>query len=501
MDSDEEGESQRSRALFEEELARKTSELQALTEIGYEAGFTPRTSLARSPPPAARHVRADVVEPPPRPQRETSKRPLTSPEDLQEAVRRRVAGTARTIIPPVAGILSSSVQELRDANVPAGEAPEQSDVSDGGLATWTKLQLVEKLHAHLENVRRASDAKAANGKFRYALEDRRIIGDSASSIMSIFAALNIRMAETELQLEKARSKCKLLEVEATFLQRQQSPVAVTNAQPSFASVLKGPAGKPAASIPLKQGPAVIFYPVDGSDMTTSEATKNALQTAISPGTDGIHIQSVRRVGNAGVVVRTVTESGARKLKEKAPATLKAVDPKERRPLVAIQGLRADHEPEAFLTELYRMNLEEDEAWPRERFMRECRVAFKKGRRDGQRTTIVLECSAALRMKLVGLGTVYVGWDATEVADYIRVTCCNRCQQYGHPEKHCRSKDLVCGKCGETGHRKSECQSATDCCATCRRFRRPEANCHRTAAAECPARAHAEQRMASMIQYE
>ncbi|PZC70719.1 hypothetical protein B5X24_HaOG215015 [Helicoverpa armigera] len=65
------------------------------------------------------------------------------------------------------------------------------------------------------------------------------------------------------------------------------------------------------------------------------------------------------------------------------------------------------------------------------------------------------------------------------------------QQYGHPEKYCRAKNMVCGNCGEDGHKASECQSATVSCATCRKFGRPGASSHKTAARVCPARIHAE----------
>lgn len=99
-----------------------------------------------------------------------------------------------------------------------------------------------------------------------------------------------------------------------------------------------------------------------------------------------------------------------------------------------------------------------------------------------------------------LGTVHLGWSVAEVCDHIRSTCCTKCQQYGHPEKYCRSKDVVCGKCGETGHRSAECKSETKCCATCKRFKRAEASTHVTMSPDCPARIHAEQQEAAKTLY-
>lgn len=110
----------------------------------------------------------------------------------------------------------------------------------------------------------------------------------------------------------------------------------------------------------------------------------------------------------------------------------------------------------------------------------------------------MECSPALRDALVGKGSVYIGWDVIHVEDFVSVTCCSKCQQYGHPERYCRAKEDTCGNCGNVGHRKDSCTSATSACATCKRFGKPDA--HKTASTECPARKHAEARQLSMTNY-
>lgn len=208
----------------------------------------------------------------------------------------------------------------------------------------------------------------------------------------------------------------------------------------------------------------------------------------------------RKVGNAGVVVQTATAEAAKRLKEAAPPSLKVMDPKARRPLVAIHNLRADPKMEEFFEDLHRVNLADDPEWPMAALKDQCRLAFKKGRRATGCTSIILECTKGLRDKLIQLGRVYIGWDAADVCDFVRVTCCSRCQQYGHPEKHCRAQSMVCGRCGESGHKSAECQAEKSCCATCKRFKRPEAYNHKTAAMSCPARVNAEQRAINQTQY-
>lgn len=99
-----------------------------------------------------------------------------------------------------------------------------------------------------------------------------------------------------------------------------------------------------------------------------------------------------------------------------------------------------------------------------------------------------------------LSRVYIGWDAVEVIDHIGVTCCRKCQMYGHPEKYCRAKNMTCGKCGEDGHKNAECQAISSVCATCKKLNRKGAADHRTNSPDCPARKNAEERNINNTNY-
>ncbi|GBP42617.1 Zinc finger BED domain-containing protein 1 [Eumeta japonica] len=114
-----------------------------------------------------------------------------------------------------------------------------------------------------------------------------------------------------------------------------------------------------------------------------------------------------------------------------------------------------------------------------------KVAFKKSRGESGITTVILECESELRDILSGLDSVYIGWEAIPVCDFINVTCCRKCQQYGHLEAHCRSKDTICGKCGDAGHRADDCAAAMTRCATCHRFGWRNAETHKPASRDCP----------------
>ena len=94
-------------------MERKAEELRVLAEMRLEGGFTPRASLARTPPkgfstpPEHSELLVDLATPPSDAPPTTSKRTLSSPEEVQEAVRRRL-GTKRVVrndVPPIGGIL------------------------------------------------------------------------------------------------------------------------------------------------------------------------------------------------------------------------------------------------------------------------------------------------------------------------------------------------------------------------------------------------------------
>ncbi|KAJ8706441.1 hypothetical protein PYW07_012519 [Mythimna separata] len=117
--------------------------------------------------------------------------------------------------------------------------------------------------------------------------------------------------------------------------------------------------------------------------------------------------------------------------------------------------------------LYEQNFREDPAWPLARTQKE--ATFKKNRSRGaaKATAAILTCTAELRVALIKRGRIYVGWQSVEVTDYVDVTCCSKCQQYGHPERYCRSKETT--RCGATGHAAGECKAEETCCATCKRL--------------------------------
>ncbi|GBP65860.1 Uncharacterized 50 kDa protein in type I retrotransposable element R1DM [Eumeta japonica] len=309
------------------------------------------------------------------------------------------------------------------------------------------------------------------------------------------------------------SRAELHAVTSTTLLKRRSPpihlergrvALVQDVQPL--SIEKVAAIHPARIIILTAppySPRVNIAPQDdfADNIKTAEETKKVLKSAMDPTALQVQVSKVRKVGRAGVVVQTTSVKAADKIKKAVPPTLRVTEPRSRRPLVALRNLSGDPSGEAVMTGLFEQNLRiKHPEWPLERLVKNCRVAFKKSRHERATTTVVLECEPELRDILVSLDRAYIGWEAVTVCDYIDVTCCRKCQQYGHPEAHCRSGETVCARCGSTGHRAADCKAETTKCATCHRFGRREADSHATAARECPARKFAEERLITVTRY-
>ncbi|XP_047040083.1 uncharacterized protein LOC124644637 [Helicoverpa zea] len=409
MDEDSEAE-RRQRALLDAALAENAAELEALRELSREvAPFTPRQSLARTPPQGQQ----SVTPVPELCQERTSagellpnageKRLLSSPEEVQEAVRRRILSSKE--VPPIGGLI---VGPSPAPATPQDTAPHQDQASKvtplkdlinasveclAGLATASTQGIMEAVRSKSSKLNK--DDIASKGAYTERLS-------------AVITHLTVRLASAESAARRPVAVHEVMPPAGPVTQTLSCDVAA----PNYAAVLKMPKGRPLVALE-KKGPAVIFYP-NTEKISSSEETLKELREKIKPGPEGIKVQAVRRVGNAGVVVETTSKEAATKLKQAAPATLRTADPKARRPLVALRNLSGNPEVEAVLEDLHRVNLAEDSKWPRERFLKEAKFAFKKGRQGGRTTTVVLECSPLMRDKLVSLGRVFIGWDAVEV---------------------------------------------------------------------------------------
>lgn len=457
-----------------------------------DEALTPRARARTSPEGLMRPSVAQLVA-------GAEKRQFSSPEEEQsnaqrmKALRKRVeqeSASPMSSLYSIAGISREGTVQVTDI------AAQQ--VSEHRASTSSRQDIIDQVRCTVRNIMEV----VTNSKLNKA--DTNKIAAYGHDLISLMAAMEVRALE--LELAAAKSEQKKAEAERKLAQSDLR-ASVGTIDPSltkgtYSAALKLPKGKDPISMPVCRGPVLAFYPAEPEGpLKTAEDTKAELKKSVNPKQAGIQIDKVRKVGNAGVVVQTTSQEAALKLKTAVPRSLRITEPRQRLPLVALRGFDEDPKEEDVLQGLYEQNIEGSEhGWSLESLKKEARVAFKKTWRGGHRTTVVLQCSPRLRDYLVSQTRLYVGWDVVVPCDYIEVTCCNRCQQYGHPAKYCRSKEEVCGRCGDIGHNKEACKSTVERCATCKRFNRPDASSHTTMAKVCPGRMHAENRAVATTQY-
>lgn len=381
-------------------------------------------------------------------------------------------------------------------NPPTPDAEEQPPQLRGAaedqqqVVTATSLELLDQAHRAVKAIL----AIAAGPGSKLNKSEVNAINGYGTDIVAIVGALGLQVSTLKVQVLESEAEV----VAARAGSGAEPGCAGGSGRATYASALRTARGAEPRPISVVQGPELAFYPSEGNaELKTAEDTKTELKKTIDPKAMSVGIEKVRKVGNAGVVVQTTSTAAAEKLRAAVPPTLRVADQKRRLPLVALNNVEGDPSFEEVVECLHRQNLADSE-WTLPLLQEQMKGVFKKGRRQQNTTTVVFSAASRLRDYLIGLGTVYIGWMAVDVTDYVRVTCCSKCQQYGHPEKFCRAAETVCGRCGLAGHRTEACSATKTCCATCKRFGRDAG--HPTASRDCPARIHAESRLISSTQY-
>ncbi|CAB3252397.1 unnamed protein product [Arctia plantaginis] len=410
------GEEEDYRRLLEEQISAREEEMKVLEEMSAEAGFRPRQSLQRTPPSHFGHSS------PQQDQQLTAatasgKRPLASPQEVQEAVRRRIQAARRPAVPPVGGILSAPIPtqptspecssepgtlsgaERTVQGATQGIAVSEQGPVDVDLADVPAQRLAGMATAATKGIMEAVRSKTS----RLNKDEVAAIGAHTERLSAVIAHLAIRLAAAEAASSST--------VGSSLETRTSGSDAKRTGVVSYSDALKLSKGAAPMPIPKRLGPAVVIYPSEESreEVKTAEDTKRLLRSAVDPSKLGVQIAGVRKVGNAGVVVQTTSREAAEVLKKAMPQSLRVGEPRERRPLVALSGMETGLPFDAVLSKLKEQNLEEEAQWPLEKLKAEMKLLFTRKR--GNRTVSVFSCTPGLRRLLIEKGRIYVGWEA------------------------------------------------------------------------------------------
>ncbi|VVC90129.1 unnamed protein product [Leptidea sinapis] len=227
------------------------------------------------------------------------KRPLQSPEELQEAIRRRLE--------PVA---SSSRREL-----PRGEKEKEKEEEPKSMREQDVEELIE-----LANTAGSTIMSAATGPTnRLNKSDLGLVGTQVQRLTVVVATLAGRLLKASEQSKAYRG---------------EAGVPVVMERETYATMLR--TGRTATQPkPLSMGTSIAVYLSEDSSIKTAEETKAVLKEAINPHTMGLQVARLRKVGNAGVVLQIRNREDIEKIRKAMPANLKVQETGQKTPLVAI----------------------------------------------------------------------------------------------------------------------------------------------------------------------
>ena len=248
---------------------------------------------------------------------------------------------------------------------------------------------------------------------------------------------------------------------------------------------------------------VLIRPAEGQGTKSSEETKERLMQSLDPRTESVRIKNVRKTNNNGLVVETASKADLEKLKicVGREQTLKVEEPGRRGPKMIIVGIpktvlegnlaEAMHDQNP---EIQNMGISKDS------LKRDLRPCFQIGKRKEDTTNVVVETTTQIRNALREIGRLYFDWMSCRIDDYLGISRCYHCQNYGHIAKHCRQEKATCYHCAGHGHRAEECKDrdAPPKCAPCKKGNRTHT--HSVRERTCPSYRLALERLARQTDY-
>ena len=99
---------------------------------------------------------------------------------------------------------------------------------------------------------------------------------------------------------------------------------------------------------------------------------------------------------------------------------------------------------------------------------------------------------------VAFDYVYINLQRCKVWDRLFVRRCNKCQDFKHFHKQCKSEKNICGKCGEE-HDTRQCQSDIKKCINCSRNKFSDTE-HETSWSKCPSYKREQEKLEKTIPY-
>lgn len=329
-------------------------------------------------------------------------------------------------------------------------------------------------------------------------ENKKIAKPTGAKIAEIFQQLQAENDRLRIKIAYLQGR---VDERATIEKKVEEVAAKSN---TYAEKLKKPVNPKVGKkvIPPKgKENLVILYPANDNGNGTSARTTSAIKKVLAPQQENLKIRKIVPITRGGILIEAGTEKTAVKIREAAKKAhgIKCVDSKIKRPRLQIFDVSSQMSDEEFLNSLYTQNLNEKGITEKE-MDESVKICFRYGKKEDDKCKIIIECTPKIREHLLQLRRVYLEYESCKVADYLVVTRCYQCQQYGHLAKYCKANKPTCSRCGEEGHNHKECRQPkeVEACANCRMAKKESK--HRVGTMKCPIYARAVERLVGSIQY-
>lgn len=262
--------------------------------------------------------------------------------------------------------------------------------------------------------------------------------------------------------------------------------------PTFAQIAANrPKPKPAP--PQQQEAPLILSPLPNTTANVVDLVNDDLDFGFT------RVNRVRKTKNGNLLVIAGSTTDKETLKERllssnisSKYTIR--DPKKRSPRLLISDISPIFVNDSDLIKaMHSQNNHINTKMSFADFTAQLKVVFHPRPDRFGNKSVVVEVSPALRTTMLS-APLYTKWQVLQVADYILVTRCFRCQGLGHKTTQCKQQHSTCSHCACEGHGFNECPSKNEAttakCTNCIRHnsspgaRQVETN-HSALSSNCP----------------
>jgi len=124
---------------------------------------------------------------------------------------------------------------------------------------------------------------------------------------------------------------------------------------------------------------------------------------------------------------------------------------KRNPLMIVYGIPSEMKENEVIEEMIDRNLNDIT----EEQKQLVKPRFKTGPKKQDRYHLVFEVPKQVRERILRSPRVYIGYEVTDIKDFLVVTTCLKCHEYGHIAAHCIN-EARCGNCSDKSHKKQDC---------------------------------------------